>query len=69
MIQLPIGIENEKLGAEILLQVHDELIFDVPKNEIEKTILVIKSIMEKVAYLDVPLEIDTGVGNNWEEAH
>ena len=69
MIQLPIGIENEKLGAKILLQVHDELIFDVPKNEIEKTILVIKSIMEKVAYLDVPLEIDTGVGNNWEEAH
>jgi DNA polymerase-1 len=69
MLQLPAGIENEKLNAKVLLQVHDELIFDVPKNEIEKTISVIKCIMENAAHLDVPLEVDTGVGENWDQAH
>ena len=69
MLQLPVGIKNEKLNTKMLLQVHDELIFDVPKSEIDKTISVIKRIMEKVAYLDVPLEVDTGVGENWDEAH
>jgi DNA polymerase-1 len=62
-------LEKEKLSAKMLLQVHDELIFDVPKSEIDKTISVIKNIMENVTQLDVPLEVDTGFGENWDEAH
>ena len=69
MLQLPVALEREKLSAKMLLQVHDELIFDVPKNEIDKTISVIKNIMERVVQLDVPLEVDTGFGKNWDEAH
>jgi DNA polymerase-1 len=69
MLQLPVALEKEKLSAKMLLQVHDELIFDVPKSEIGKTISVTKNIMENVTQLDVPLEVDTGFGENWDEAH
>ena len=69
MLQLPDALERERLSAKMLLQVHDELIFDVPKNEIDKTISVTKNIMESVAQLSVPLEVDTGFGENWDEAH
>ena len=69
MLQLPVALEKEKLSAKMLLQVHDELIFDVPKNELDKTIIVIKNIMEKVAQLTVPLEVDIGFGKSWDEAH
>ena len=69
MIKLPERLKNEGLGADLLLQVHDELILDVPKNELDKTIKVTKSVMESVASLDVPLEVDTGSGDNWAEAH
>jgi DNA polymerase-1 len=69
MLQLPVALEKEKLSAKMLLQVHDELIFDVPKSEIGKTISVTKNIMENVTQLDVPLEVDTGFGKNWDEAH
>ncbi len=69
MLQLPLVFDDENLSAKMLLQVHDELIFEVPKNEIDKTISLTKSTMEKVAQLDVPLEVDTGYGSNWDEAH
>ena len=69
MLQLPVALEREKLNAKMLLQVHDELIFDVPKNEIDRTISVTKNTMERVVQLDVPLEVDTGFGKNWDEAH
>jgi len=69
MLQLPVALERENLGAKMLLQVHDELIFDVPKKEMDKTINIIKSVMENVVQLDVPLLVDTGFGENWGEAH
>ena len=53
----------------MLLQVHDELIFDVPEKQLEKTTSLVKSVMESVAHLDVPLVVDTGYGKNWDEAH
>ena len=53
----------------MLLQVHDELIFDVPKKELEDTVEVVKNIMERVADLSVPIVVDTGHGKNWDEAH
>jgi DNA polymerase-1 len=69
MIRVPDALENAGLNARMLLQVHDELIFEVPDAEIEDTTATVKKVMESAAHLDVPLVVDTGVGNNWDEAH
>ena len=69
MIRLPGALRDAQLNAKILLQVHDELVLDVPEKELEQTTIVAKKIMESVAELDVPLVVDTGHGNNWDEAH
>jgi DNA polymerase-1 len=69
MIRVPDALENAGLNARMLLQVHDELIFEVPDAEIEDTTATVKKVMESAAQLDVPLVVDTGVGNNWDEAH
>ena len=69
MIQLPRALKTSKLSAKMLLQVHDELIFDVPKKELEDTVEVVKNIMERAADLSVPIVVDTGHGKNWDEAH
>jgi len=53
----------------MLLQVHDELIFEVPDNELDATKDVVKEVMEGAATLSVPLEVDIGTGTNWDEAH
>jgi DNA polymerase-1 len=57
----------------MLLQVHDELIFEIKNNEIEESIIIIKTIMETnhLQYMDfkVPLTVDYGVGYNWGESH
>ena len=53
----------------MLLQVHDELIFDVPEGEVEETIALVKKVMEGAAYLSIPLIVDAGIGDNWAEAH
>ena len=64
MIQLPQALKTSKLSAKMLLQVHDELIFDVPKKELENTVEVVKNIMESAADLSVPIVVDTGHGKN-----
>tara|TARA_B100000315_G_scaffold260282_1_gene320544 strand:+ start:2433 stop:5291 length:2859 start_codon:yes stop_codon:yes gene_type:complete len=69
MLRLPAALDDAGLKAKMLLQVHDELIFDVPNKELEKMTEITKSIMESVAELDVPLVVDTGYGSNWDEAH
>jgi DNA polymerase-1 len=69
MLRLPGALKDAELGATMLLQVHDELIFEVPKAEAEATAKLVKQIMEGVAHLDVPLVVDTGIGANWEQAH
>lgn len=55
--------------TKMLLQVHDELIFDVPKSELETVKPVIKETMESAVKLSIPLIVDVGVGENWLEAH
>lgn len=62
-------ILKQDFKAKMLLQVHDELIFDVPKNELERLKPIIKSTMESAVNLNVPLEVEIGVGKNWLEAH
>ena len=69
MAMLPDALEDAGLKAKMLLQVHDELIFEVPKGEIDKTRALVKDAMESAATLNVPLEVDIGTGNNWDEAH
>ena len=69
MARIPKALEREKLSARMLLQVHDELLFDVPEAEIDRTASVVKEVMESAARLSVPLTVDTGVGDNWDEAH
>ena len=55
--------------TKMLLQVHDELVFESPEEEVEKVTKLIKEKMENVVKLDVPLTVDIGVGDNWYEAH
>lgn len=69
MVRVQHALDDAKLGARMLLQVHDELIFEVPEKEVEKTKSVVKDVMESAARLNVPLEVDIGTGANWDEAH
>lgn len=69
MIKIPPALAAKKLAARMLLQVHDELIFEVPENEVEQTAALVKNIMENIVELDVPLVVETGTGKNWGEAH
>jgi DNA polymerase-1 len=67
MIRVGPALQEAKLQARMLLQVHDELIFEVPDKEVESTILIIQQVMESAAQLSVPLTVDAGVGLNWGE--
>ena len=69
MIRLPGALAAAKLKAKMLLQVHDELLFEVPEKELDKTKDVTRKIMEGAAALTVPLVVETGVGDNWAAAH
>ncbi len=53
----------------MLLQVHDELVFEVPEQEVERVMPMIKEEMEEVYTLRVPLKVDINKGRNWDEAH
>ena len=69
MIVMEEALTDAGLKARMLLQVHDELIFEVPKDEIEATAEVAQRVMSGAAHLDVPLTVDTGSADNWAEAH
>ena len=69
MIRLPEALERAGLSARMLLQVHDELLFELPVAEAEATRALVKREMETVARLSVPLVVDTGLGASWDEAH
>ena len=69
MIRLPGALASARLKARMLLQVHDELLFEVPDKEIDKTKAVARKVMEGAATLSVPLVVDTGVGATWAAAH
>ena len=56
-------------GAKMILQVHDELIFEVDESEVKKLADLVMEEMKGAAQLSVPLEVDTGTGYNWLEAH
>lgn len=69
MINIHKRLQTEQLQTKMLLQVHDELVFDVPKSEVEIVKPIIKQEMENAFKLAVPLEVEIGVGDNWLDAH
>ncbi|WP_026933393.1 DNA polymerase I [Christiangramia echinicola] len=69
MINIHKKLKDENYKTKMLLQVHDELVFDAHKDELEKVQEMIKSEMESAYKLEVPLDVDLGIGENWLEAH
>ncbi len=73
MVRMEDALKAERLQARMLLQVHDELVFEVPDEEVEATIPVVRRVMEKAAEpvvdLAVPLVVDARAAANWDEAH
>jgi len=73
MIRMEPALAKQKLNAQMLLQVHDELVFEVPQDEVGKTLPVIKKVMEDAPHpaisLHVPLAVDAHAAGNWDEAH
>jgi len=69
MLRMPLALKEADLSAKLLLQVHDELILEMPEEEAEKTAQVVKDVMENVFTLSVPLVAEVGVAGNWADAH
>lgn len=69
MIAVQDWLETDKLQTKLIMQVHDELVLEVPDNELELVKTKLPQLMQGVATLDVPLLAEVGVGNNWENAH
>ena len=69
MVTIHRRLKDEGLKAQMIMQVHDELNFNVPMNEVDKVREIVVSEMQNVVHLTVPLIADCGVGKNWLEAH
>jgi DNA polymerase-1 len=73
MTRVEDALAEKKLSAQMLLQVHDELIFEVPEPQVKDTITIVKEVMEGAPHpavaLNVPLRVDARAADNWDEAH
>jgi DNA polymerase I-like protein with 3'-5' exonuclease and polymerase domains len=73
MVRMEDALAKKKLSAQMLLQVHDELVFEVADDQVDRTLPVVKKVMEEAPMpalsLAVPLAVDAHAANNWEEAH
>ena len=69
MVRINDRMKSEKLLSKMILQVHDELIFEVEMSELEKLKEMVLFEMSNAVKLDIPLKVDWGTGNNWFEAH
>ncbi|HEY3564011.1 MAG TPA: DNA polymerase I, partial [Casimicrobiaceae bacterium] len=69
MIAVQDYLDREALRTRLILQVHDELVFEAPDDEVERLVRDLPALMTSVATLRVPLKVDVGVGRNWDEAH
>ena len=73
MIKIPQVLKRENLSSKMIMQVHDELIFETKDNEIDKTIEIVKNQMSQahkpVVNLSVDLEVEAASGKNWDQAH
>jgi DNA polymerase-1 len=73
MARMESALEASRLNAQMLLQVHDELVFEVPESEVEQTIALVRKVMVDAPHpaiqLSVPLQVDAKAAQNWDEAH
>ena len=69
MLNIATRLKNEHLNTKMLLQVHDELVFEVPQDELDRAAALVKNEMEDVYPLNIPLKVDINWGKNWGEAH
>jgi DNA polymerase-1 len=73
MVRMDEALRREKLAAQMLLQVHDELVFEAPNSEVAATIEVVRKVMTDAPHpfieLAVPLQVDAKAAQNWDEAH
>jgi len=69
MIDIHSYLEKEKLKSKMIIQVHDELVFEVPEDELELMKKIVNDKMVKAVQMNVPIQVDIGVGPNWLEAH
>ena len=69
MVKLPAALREAGLSARMLLQVHDELMFEAPEAEAAATAILVRDVMQAAAVLTVPLVVETGIGSSWAEAH
>jgi DNA polymerase-1 len=67
MLRLPAALEKAGLQARMLLQVHDELVFECPEAEVPESLKTIRQVMQSAYELCVPLKTDALVGSNWEQ--
>ena len=66
---LDLSLRERKLKSRMLLQVHDELVFEVPRGEEKKMVPLVTDGMQEAMPLSVPIKVDIGTGKNWLEAH
>jgi len=69
MVAVQDWLEERNLKTLLIMQVHDELVLEVPENELADVRQKVKELMQNIAKLEVPLIVDTGVGDNWDQAH
>jgi DNA polymerase-1 len=69
MIDINTFLDKELPQTSMIMQVHDELIFETPKANAEEILNLMKDMMEKAVKLDIPLIADAAIGQNWNEAH
>jgi DNA polymerase-1 len=69
MVRVPHALRTAGLNARMLLQVHDELVFEVPEAEVPATAALVREVMEGAATISVPLSVEVGHGRSWAEAH
>ena len=69
MIKLPAALARANLSARLILQVHDELLFEAPEDEAQATAEIAQVVMQNAVSLSVPLTVETGIGSNWGSAH
>jgi len=69
MVNISRLLTKRHLQAGMIMQVHDELVFEVPSSEREEVMTLVKKEMEEVIKISVPLKVDINAGKNWDEAH
>jgi DNA polymerase-1 len=69
MLDIQAWIDSENNGVKMLMQVHDELVFEIPTDKAQAYAEAIRAKMENAVTLDIPLVVDVGIADNWQEAH